>query len=187
MKKFIRFLFIIFMCVIAVVCIKSILDTGKQMVYPLRYEQYITQYAKEYDLDRCLVMGVIKAESNYVHDAHSGVARGLMQITDDTAKWIAGKMNLQFETDDIEDPETNIKMGCYYLRYLLDVYGDTDVALAAYNGGMGNVSKWLNDKRYSRDGKTLDEIPFRETREYVKKVNNYTEAYRKTYEKGSGK
>lgn len=185
MKKSARVIFVLILVLIAAAVIYALVHSGKRMLYPLRYEEYIRQYAAEYDLDSCLVMGVIKAESNYIHDAHSGVARGLMQITDDTAQWIAGKLNMkQFEADDIEDPETNIRMGCYYLRYLIDHYDDTDVALAAYNGGMGNVTRWLSDKRYSADGKTLDSIPFKETREYVEKVNRYTKTYRKNYGKG---
>ena len=184
MKKMARILFLLIIASIITAVVVTLANSGKKMVYPLRYEGYIKKYAKEYELDPCLVMGVIKAESNYIHDAHSGVARGLMQITDDTAQWIAGKLNMKnFDGDDIEDPETNIRMGCYYLNYLINHYGGTDVALAEYNGGMGNVTRWLSDKKYSEDGKTLDYIPFKETREYVEKVNKYTETYRKTYEK----
>lgn len=181
MKKLAKLLFLIFIVVVGVACFRALKNTGQQMLYPLRHEQYITTYSKEYNLDKYLVMGVIKAESNFIHDAHSGIARGLMQITDDTAVWIANKMGIAFNKDDIEDPKTNIRMGCFYLRYLIDIYGDKDVALAAYNGGMGNVTKWLADKRYSSDGKTLKEIPFKETREYVVRVNKYTEVYRNTY------
>lgn len=130
-------------------------------------------------------MGVIKAESNYIHDAHSGVARGLMQITDDTAEWICAKIGLEHEPDLVENPEVNIRMGCYYLKYLIDYYdGNTEVALAAYNAGMGNVSKWLEDERYSTDGKELSDIPFSETRNYVKRVREYTKTYRKLYDLG---
>ena len=132
-------------------------------------------------LDKFLVAAVIKTESNFIHDAHSGKARGLMQLTDETAEWIAGKMGIEFKTDDVDIPEINIKMGCWYLKYLIDKYDNVDTALAAYNGGMGNVSKWLADKRYSDDGKTLKYIPFEETRNYVKKVNSYKEIYEEKY------
>lgn len=184
MKKAARLFFILLLVVIAVVTVVAVKNSGKKMMYPLRYEQYIEKYAKKYELDPCLVMGVIKAESNYIYDAHSGVARGLMQITEDTAQWIARQLDLKhFESDDIENPEMNIRMGCYYLHYLIEHYGDVDVALAAYNGGMGNVTRWLGDKHYSSDGKTLDYIPFKETREYVEKVNKYTQTYREMYQK----
>lgn len=155
-----------------------------KMLYPIRYTDIVEEYAEEYSLDPYLVYGVIKAESNFVHDAHSGVARGLMQITDDTAGWIADKMKLKsFEPEMLDDPESNIRMGCFYLRYLLDYYKDTELALAAYNAGMGNVNRWLANAEHSADGKTLDNIPFKETREYVERVENYTEIYRERYEK----
>lgn len=154
-------------------------------VYPVRYYEYIDRYSRKYGLDEYLVMGVIKAESNYIHDAHSGVARGLMQLTEETAVWIAEKIEIEFETDDVENPETNIQMGCYYLKYLIEYYdNNTDVALAAYNAGPGNVSKWLADERYSEDGETLLQIPFEETENYVKKVKEYTKTYRKLYDLG---
>ena len=73
-----------------------------------------------------------------------------MQITAGTAEWIAEKMQIQFEEDDIENPDLNIKMGCYYLKHLLERYNDETLALAAYNAGMGNVSEWLEEFRVQR-------------------------------------
>ncbi len=157
-------------------------DSMYKMLYPLRYTELVEKYADQNNLDPYLVYGVIKAESNFIHDAHSGVARGLMQITDSTAEWIAGKMGLKdFEPALLDDPAWNIQMGCYYLRYLLDYYGDRELALAAYNAGMGNVDRWLADEAHSADGETLDNIPFGETREYVKRVEKYTKIYRERY------
>lgn len=151
-------------------------------VYPLRYEDIIYKYCDEYGLDEFLVMALIKAESNYICDAHSGIARGLMQITDDTAVWIAKKLSVDFLADDIENPETNISMGCFYLSYLLDYYADDEaLALAAYNAGLGNVNKWLSNEEYSKDGKTLDKIPFEETRIYIEKIEKNKEIYISLY------
>jgi soluble lytic murein transglycosylase len=155
------------------------------MMYPLKYEYSISSSAQENGLDKFLVAAVIRTESNFVHDAHSGKARGLMQLTDETAQWVAEKMGIEFKTDDVDIPEVNIKMGCWYLKYLIDKYESVDTALAAYNGGMGNVSKWLADERYSDDGRTLKYIPFEETRNYVKKVNEYKEIYEKKYSGGA--
>ena len=149
--------------------------------YPLRYEFYISSSASEFGLDKFLVAAVIKTESNFIHDAHSGKARGLMQLTDETALWIADKMKIDFSENDVNDPEKNIRMGCWYLKYLIDKYDDVNTALAAYNGGMGNVSKWLSDSNCSDDGKTLKYIPFPETREYVVKVNAYKAVYEQKY------
>ncbi len=156
-------------------------DLLVERLLPLEYEEYIETYARENGLDKYLVMGLIKSESNFETDAHSGVASGLMQITDDTAKWIAGELKIEYTLDMVLDAETNIKMGCFYLSYLIDRYKNTETALAAYNAGMGNVSSWLEDERYSQDGITLYEIPYSETRKYVKKVALFKKLYEKTY------
>lgn len=153
-------------------------------IYPLKYENYIEEYSDEYNLDKYFVMAVIKAESNYNPKAHSGVARGLMQITESTAEWIADKMKIEFSADDIENEEINIAMGCYYIRYLKDIYNDDNtLVLAAYNAGMGNVAKWLEDENCSSDAENLDYIPFGETRRYTEKVERYYNIYKKLYNK----
>ena len=181
MKKVLKFCTWIILLVLLANVLRFAAYKAIHFLYPLKYEEYIEEAAAENGLDKYLVMAVIKAESNYEPTAHSGVARGLMQITDSTAEWIAGKMSIDFRKEDIEDPETNIKMGCYYLRYLKDKYNDDILALAAYNAGMGNVSKWLEDKRYSNDSVTLDYIPFGETRGYIEKVNRYYGIYKRLY------
>lgn len=182
MKKIFKAIFIIIAAVVLVNMASLAYRTVMHIIYPVRYFEYISRYSAENDLDEYLVMAVIKAESNYIHDAHSGVARGLMQLTEDTAVWISEKLGMEFEADDVENPEKNIKMGCYYLKYLIDHYnGNIDVALAAYNAGMGNVSGWLKDKRYSQDGETLYDIPYDETKNYVKKVGEYYKTYKKLY------
>ena len=76
-------------------------------------------------------------------------------------------------------PQTNIEIGCYVLKTLIDKYGILDTALAAYNAGPGNVDAWLENPAYSEDGKTLSYIPFGETRGYVAKINIYIEEYKK--------
>ncbi len=163
--------------VIAIIGLISGYETSQRVKYPVAYADYIVKYAKENDLDSYLVMAVIKVESNFVPEAHSGFAGGLMQLTEETAQWNAEELGIDYEYDYM-DPETNIMFGCRYLRHLIDVYGNTDTALAAYNGGMGNVSEWLGDSRYSDDGVTLKYIPFPETRNYVIKVNTYWESYK---------
>lgn len=184
MKKGYRFLAFILCIMVLIICAKPLYNLSMKALYPLRYEEYILEYTKEYNLDEYLVMALIKAESNYIYDAHSGVATGLMQITDETANWIAEKMSIAFSKEDIINPKTNINMGCYYLRYLLDYYNeDQSLALCAYNAGMGNVNKWLSDKKYSEDGKVLKQIPFEETRQYIEKIEKYKEIYTFLYNK----
>ena len=183
MRKIIKFIAI----VLSIFTLIYLLDDGYNFlmhtIYPLRYKEQIEKYSQEYDLDKFLVMAVIKAESNFIRDAHSGVARGLMQVTDDTANWISKELGAPFDPEDIEDPEKNIEFGCFYLSYLLNHYGDDEtLALAAYNAGMGNVRKWLENPEHSPDGVTLKNIPFKETRDYVKKINKYKLIYKKLYE-----
>lgn len=181
MRKIIKVVVGTVLLVLLSVALQNMYSSVIRMVYPLKYEAYIKNYSEEYGLDEYFVMAVIKAESNYKLDAHSGIARGLMQITDGTAEWIAEKMKINFSGDDIENPELNIKMGCYYLRHLFDKYNNETLVLAAYNAGMGNVSKWLEDTSCSSDSESLDYIPFRETRDYVERVKKYRVVYEKLY------
>lgn len=152
--------------------------------HPLRYETYIEKYSNQYGVDDHLVMAIVRTESNFIHDAQSNKnAKGLMQIMDDTAYWIAKKMDMDsFTIEDLNDPETNIKMGTWYVSWLLEKFDENEeTALAAYNGGIGNVNKWLKDDRYSADGKTLLQIPYQETRNYVEKVERYKRYYEKEH------
>lgn len=162
---------------IAIIGLVGGYETSQRVKYPVAYSDLIVKYANENDLDPYLVMAVIKVESNFVPEAHSGFAGGLMQLTEETAEWNAADMGIDYEYDYM-DPETNIMLGCHYLRHLIDEYGNNDTALAAYNGGMGNVYSWLNDSDCSDDGITLKYIPFPETRNYVLKVNSNWEHYK---------
>ena len=157
------------------------MDIAQRTKYPIAYGGLITHYAGENDLDPFLVMAVIHVESNFIPEAQSHVAYGLMQLTYETAEWVANDMKVTYDYD-IADPETSINFGCYYLRHLINIYENIDTALAAYNAGMGNVNSWLNDRQYSDDGITLkvQNIPFPETRSYVEKVNASWEYYRTT-------
>lgn len=145
--------------------------------YPAKYSAYIIEYSKKYNLDPFFVSAVIKVESNFNEKAKSSKnAYGLMQITEDTGKWAASKMKMtDFKVDMLYDPETNIKIGCWYLNNLSSEFkGDIELILAAYNGGRGNVQKWLKSSEHSADGKSLQYIPFKETDQYIKKVKvNY--------------
>lgn len=179
MSKLFKLFLAVLAIVIAFIGIKSGYNVGKQASYPVAYSEYIVKYANKNDLDPYLVMAVIKTESNFVPEARSEYAAGLMQLTEETAAWNAKQMGIKHY--DYLDPETNIMMGCHYLKHLINKYGNIDTALAAYNGGMGNVSKWLKNSEYSDDGVSLKAIPFPETRNYVVKVNTYWQDYRDLY------
>lgn len=146
------------------------------LMYPYKYKDVIKKYSVQYKLDPLLVLSVIKAESNFNTNAHSFKdAHGLMQVTDGTAKWAAKEMNINYsDPSQLLEPEYNINMGSWYLRNLRDEFQDMDLVIVAYNGGRGNVNKWLKDSKYSNDGKSLKYIPFKETDKYLKKVKvNY--------------
>ena len=151
-----------------------------QYFFPLYYSEEITEAAAEYGLDEYLVRAVIKAESGYEENASSGVAYGLMQLTDETAEWVSEKTGLDFAKR--LEPEVNIKMGCYYLSYLIERFGSQNTALAAYNAGPATVGRWLSEKAYSKDGESLDKIPYAETEKYVRKVEDFYRIYIRLYE-----
>lgn len=156
-------------------------------IYPLKYQEYIKQYSAEYDIDPYLVASVIKVESNYNKHALSNKnAVGLMQLTPTTAKEVAEKMQIEnFTPDMLLDAELNIKMGCWYLHNLKEEFGEnTELILAAYNGGRGNVRKWLKNNENSKDGENLHYIPFKETDKYVKKVKVNYNIYKYLYSEG---
>ncbi|MBQ4160723.1 MAG: lytic transglycosylase domain-containing protein [Clostridia bacterium] len=153
-------------------------------LFPLEHTDIINEAAEAQDIDPYLILALIKAESNFVSDAQSHKdAFGLMQITEPTAKWIAGKMNLEgYTAESLLDPTVNIRMGTWYLGYLISLYnGDETLALCAYNAGLGNVDNWLADKKCSADGKNLTNIPFAETEKYIEKIKRYKETYQKLY------
>jgi len=180
-KKRIRLVFLFLAASIAII---FILDNAAMRLYPVKYSDIVQMYSQEYELDPLLVFAIIKVESNFAPDAVSPKnARGLMQIIEKTGNWGAQKLDIaNYNSGMLFIPETNIRIGCWYLSTLYDEFGDTDLVLAAYNGGSGNVSQWLGDSRYSVSGKSLDLIPFKETELYLKKVKNSYKIYKKLYE-----
>jgi soluble lytic murein transglycosylase len=159
-------------------------DAVKQITLPLRHEDIIRQQAADKRLDPALIAGVIYAESHFIDDRTSPAgAQGLMQLTPETARDIARKSGgSNFSVSDLGTPQVNIAYGAFYLRYLLDRYGgNTALALAAYNGGEGNVDRWVAEARGRGEDLTIDAIPFGETREYVGKVLAAQRDYRGQY------
>ena len=152
----------------------------KKFLYPIKFQEEILKYSTTYLIDPYLILSVIKTESGFKIDAISPAgAKGLMQLTDSTASYVA-KL-LKKDSFEIFDADLNINFGTFYIRYLIDKFTNLEVAIAAFNAGEGNVSYWLKNPSYSDDGKTLKHIPFPETREYVKKIFNSLTKYKKLY------
>ncbi|MBE5785247.1 MAG: lytic transglycosylase domain-containing protein [Clostridiales bacterium] len=170
----------------ALLCVFSMILTERleRKTYALAYQEIISTESANFAVDPYLVAAVIHCESSGRAEvvSHKG-AVGLMQIMPKTGAWIAEKLEMEsFLEEQLKDPETNVRMGCWYLSYLLKRYeGNRIHALAAYNAGPGNVSKWLEDPAYAPEGQLTD-IPFEETSAYVKKVLAAEEKYRELYE-----
>lgn len=159
-------------------------DIMYKKIFPTNYSQYVEKYSTKYKLDKYLVYSIIKAESKFDPNALSKKgAKGLMQLSDITARWASTELELKYYN--IYDPETNIMFGCWYLNKLEKQFKNIDLVIAAYNGGSGNVRKWLNNSNFSKDGKKLDVIPFKETENYTEKVIKNYKKYLEIYEKNN--
>ncbi len=155
----------------------------RDITLPLSHQDIIRQQAAEKHLDPALIAAVIFAETKFDPRTSAAGAEGLMQILPDTAAFIAHLSGgTRFTTSDLATPQINVAYGSYYLRYLLNHYGGNEMlAVAAYNGGLANVDRWLAAARSSGTDLTIDTIPFPETRAYVARVLQAQRDYRATY------
>lgn len=149
----------------------------QELTLPLRHEDIIRQQSREKEVDAALIAAVIYSESKFSDSTSSAGARGLMQITPETAKEIERHSGgTTFNLGDLADPEINIRYGTFRLRELLDRFdSDTVAVLAAYNAGPTVVDRWGGGDL------TLDGIEFPETRAYVEEVLDKQRAYRDEY------
>ena len=146
----------------------------ERLRYPLRYEEFIAGHSDNYGLEPELLAAVIYQESKFDADARSGSgAVGLMQLLPETGQGIADRTGGdEWRPQDLLEPELNIRYGSWYLRHLLDKYGDEELALAAYNAGQANVDDWR--------ARGI-EIQFPETRHYVHRVQELKRIYAEAY------
>ena len=177
---------VILTLLMAILCgltLDLLLTEIEKKAYPREYLEEITLASEEFGVPEYIILSVIKTESNFEKTAVSSApAYGLMQLTEETYFWIGNDMLRENPSAfDIYDPKTNIRYGTYYLSFLYRKYGSWDTAFAAYNAGPGNVNEWLTDSEISDGNGNLVNIPFKETRNYVKKVNAAIEKYEKLY------
>ena len=158
----------------------------QRIFYPKSYEEFVSMYSDEYGVDENLVFAVIKAESNFQEDAVSHKdALGLMQIMKETAEDVARKYNIEIDFNNSEreilNVQNNIKIGTKYLAVLLEKYKNIEVAVAAYNAGIGTVDNWIEKEIIKSDGSDIENIPYKETNNYVRKILRNYKIYKDLY------
>lgn len=164
--------------------IVRIQDTILKTIYPTKYEEYVEKYAGEYGIDKYMIYAIIKAESNFNPEVTSqSDAIGLMQLLEETAIERSSAINeLEVTKQDLYNPEINIQLGTSYYSYLLSYYkGNTVLALTAYNAGIGNVDTWIREGIMKQDGSDIENIPYKETNNYVRKILRDYQIYLKLY------
>ena len=155
-------------------------------VYKLEYTEYVKKYANEYNVDEYLIYAIIKAESNFEPNAesHRG-AKGLMQLMYSTAEDISKRIGIELNEDNILEPDININLGTKYISMLIQKYNNINLALAAYNAGSGNVDGWIEKGTLKSDGTDIENVPFTETNNYVRKILRDYEIYKNIYEESN--
>ena len=186
MDEIIKTLLIFLIVIIIFLTIYKVLNIEEKILmylYPIKFEEEIYKYSSELQIDPLLTFAIIKTESNFREDvvSNSG-AIGLMQLMESTAKEQARKLNIEYSKEILYDAETNLKIGLNYFNTLLDYYNQNYIlAFTAYNAGLGNVQKWINEGVIKPDGSDIENIPFKETNMYVRKIIKNYETYQKLY------
>jgi soluble lytic murein transglycosylase len=169
--------------VVAIIVTPEVRRIVRDLTLPLQYTSTIRAEAHAEHLPPSLIAAVIYAETKFDARTSPTGALGLMQIEPATAEFLAHRSGAtSFVLADLAHPSTNIAYGAYYLRYLLNHYhGNETLALAAYNGGQTNVDGWIAQAHAAGVRFGVAQIPFAETRAYVKRVENAQRSYRKQY------
>jgi soluble lytic murein transglycosylase len=170
--------------VVAAVVVSGVLDEAvREITLPLKHDDIIRQQAADKNVDAALIAAVIYEESRFRDQTSRVGARGLMQITPETADFIARRSGgIRFQQSDLATPQINIAYGAWFLRYLIDHYdGNETLAVAAYNAGQSNVDRWVARAGGPARFDSARHIPFPETRAYVENVQERRQQYRANY------
>lgn len=186
MNKTARIIFIFFIILLLIITIYKVFNIEElvlKYIYPVKYKELVYQYSKELNIDPMLTFAIIKTESNFDEKAKSrSDAVGLMQLMESTAREQAIKLNMEYNKEMLYDPDVNLKLGLNYFNILLDYYNQNYIlAFASYNAGLGNVQKWIQEGTIKEDGSDIENIPFKETNLYVRKIIKTYEIYKKLY------
>ena len=147
----------------------------QKIIYKKDYEEYVQKYSQQDNVDENLVYALIKAESNFNANAQSSKgAIGLMQLMETTAQDVCKRMDLNISNNELKEkllePEININIGTKYLSILIQQYGNVEIAITAYNAGIGTVDNWIEKDIIKADGSNVEKIPYKETNNYVRKI-----------------
>jgi soluble lytic murein transglycosylase len=154
-----------------------------RIIFPLDFWPLITKYAGQYDLDPYLMAALMAQESTFTPEIRSAAnAYGLLQLIPSTARAQARKLGMRYSSKLLTQPEANIRMGMRYFSDLVEQFGGVYFALASYNGG--KVEKWRRENPDLPQDEFIDDIPYPETQNYVKRILGTAEDYRRLY--GSG-
>ncbi len=180
----------IFIIIIAILIIVVFLGIFKnkilKIIYPKTYKEIVSVYSEKYNVEENLVFALIKAESNFNSEAVSHRdAIGVMQIMEETAKDVANKNSIKIENENIKQEllkiDNNINIGTKYLSTLLEKYKNKEIAVAAYNAGIGTVDGWIQKEIIKSDGSDIENIPYKETNNYVRKILRNYKLYEELY------
>ena len=161
----------------------------RQVIFPLVYWETIRAHANKYDLDPYVMAALINQESTFDADIRSSAnAWGLMQIVPPTGRRLARTLGVRrFSTRSLTDPLTNIRLGMLYFSQLVKQFGGTYYALASYNAGESRVVRWKAERPGLDEDEFIDDIPFPETQNYVKRILGTAEDYRLLYGRDGGR
>lgn len=184
-KAIVRSIVIIVILALSALCglaFQTVLDKVDRINYPQKFNEFVEKYSYEYGIPEYVVYSVMKVESGFDSGAVSSAgAVGLMQIMPETFNWLTSMRKENLDSALLYDPETNIKYGTYYLSYLYVRYGSWNEVYAAYNAGQGQIDEWLSDSELVDQNGKLKKIPFKETENYVKKLDKANEIYKRLY------
>jgi soluble lytic murein transglycosylase len=175
---------LVFLCLACIVLIAWPREHLLQYLYPLRYQSIIVNEAQAHDIDPLLIAAVIRVESRFNPNAVSPKgAVGLMQVMPSTGAWVAEQLKMpNWLEERLSEPEINIKIGTWYLAYLINMFdGSVNAALAAYNGGQTHVKRWLESGTWDGTDRQSHRIPFPETRLYLGRVLRAYVWYQRAY------
>jgi len=177
--KILGFIILAFLIILAISFSIIAYQTSRSQI---DYQEQIYEYSNKYNVDPMLTAAIIKVESDFDNSAKSHQnAKGLMQLLEDTARHSAEVTGIEYFPERLEDVDYNLNLGVSYYKYLYKYYNNQELALAAYNGGVGNVDDWIKDGTLDKNDPNILDIPFDETRAYVTKVDSTYDVYKKFY------